>query len=197
MKARWLLRLYPRAWRERYGDEFLALLEARPMGPRVVGDVLKAVTGEWVGVGRLHVPQTLVTLRSLVGYYCAGHLAWWALVSLLGESPGALAWTPAGLLVSAAIQARAAVVAITVVFLSAWALSRCPATVRLRVLDWMGLIVLIGALPLVIFLEHVGVGPSRELAIRYFGERVILWAAGHCFAADWALAIVRRQAPST
>ena len=25
-----LLRLYPRAWRERYGDEMLALLEAQP-----------------------------------------------------------------------------------------------------------------------------------------------------------------------
>src|SRR4029079_7068859 len=25
-----LIRLYPRAWRERYEDEFLALLEARP-----------------------------------------------------------------------------------------------------------------------------------------------------------------------
>jgi hypothetical protein len=29
MTTRWLVRLYPRAWRERYGEEFLALLEER------------------------------------------------------------------------------------------------------------------------------------------------------------------------
>jgi len=31
MRVRALLRLYPRAWRERYGDEFVALLESRPL----------------------------------------------------------------------------------------------------------------------------------------------------------------------
>jgi hypothetical protein len=38
MKA--LLRMYPRAWRERYGDEFLALLASEPQTPRLVLDVL-------------------------------------------------------------------------------------------------------------------------------------------------------------
>ncbi|HKV83453.1 MAG TPA: hypothetical protein VJN88_02785 [Ktedonobacterales bacterium] len=37
---RLLLRLYPIAWRARYGDEFAALLEARPMTPRIVLDVM-------------------------------------------------------------------------------------------------------------------------------------------------------------
>ena len=35
-----LLRLYPAAWRTRYGDEFEALLEERPLGPFDVADVL-------------------------------------------------------------------------------------------------------------------------------------------------------------
>jgi hypothetical protein len=35
-----LIRLYPRAWRERYEDEFLALLEARPP---TIGDRLDIV----------------------------------------------------------------------------------------------------------------------------------------------------------
>src|SRR4029077_17181152 len=37
-----LIRLYPRAWRERYEDEFLALLEARPptFGDRL--DIVRA-----------------------------------------------------------------------------------------------------------------------------------------------------------
>ncbi len=36
----WIVRLYPRAWRERYGDEVLALLEDRPPGPRASLDLL-------------------------------------------------------------------------------------------------------------------------------------------------------------
>lgn len=35
-----LIRLYPARWRARYGDEFLALLEARPLGPFDVADIL-------------------------------------------------------------------------------------------------------------------------------------------------------------
>ena len=35
-----LLRLYPPRWRDRYGDEFVAVLEERPLGPFDVADVL-------------------------------------------------------------------------------------------------------------------------------------------------------------
>jgi hypothetical protein len=35
-----LLRLYPRAWRERYGEEFLALVEDQAIGPRQVLDIV-------------------------------------------------------------------------------------------------------------------------------------------------------------
>jgi hypothetical protein len=37
-----LIRLYPRAWRDRYEDEFLALLEERP--PKI-GDTVDIVRG--------------------------------------------------------------------------------------------------------------------------------------------------------
>lgn len=39
---RFLLGLYPEAWRTRYGDEFETLLEERPLGPFDVADVLLA-----------------------------------------------------------------------------------------------------------------------------------------------------------
>lgn len=42
MKHRWLLLLFPRAWRERYGDEFDALLDDLGGGPSVLADVLLA-----------------------------------------------------------------------------------------------------------------------------------------------------------
>ncbi len=35
-----LVRCYPARWRERYGDEFLAILEERPLGPYDVADIL-------------------------------------------------------------------------------------------------------------------------------------------------------------
>ncbi len=35
-----LVAIHPKAWRDRYGDEFTALLEDTPLSPRVVADVL-------------------------------------------------------------------------------------------------------------------------------------------------------------
>jgi hypothetical protein len=35
-----LIRCYPAAWRERYGDEFEAILEERPLGPFDVADII-------------------------------------------------------------------------------------------------------------------------------------------------------------
>ena len=40
MKASQLLRLYPRAWRERYGDEFAALAGDAPLGASQIIDIV-------------------------------------------------------------------------------------------------------------------------------------------------------------
>jgi hypothetical protein len=46
---RWLVRLYPRGWRERYEEEFLAMLEQRPMSPVDALDVaLGALDAPWL-----------------------------------------------------------------------------------------------------------------------------------------------------
>jgi hypothetical protein len=48
MKADRLLRLYPRAWRERYGDEFLALVGDRPVRlPQIIDIVSGAIDAHW------------------------------------------------------------------------------------------------------------------------------------------------------
>jgi len=44
--ARWLARLYPPAWRERYGDEFEALLEAGPSNLRTLADSIGSAVNE-------------------------------------------------------------------------------------------------------------------------------------------------------
>jgi hypothetical protein len=53
MRRRWLLRLYPPAWRRRYGEEFLALLEDVPFGRAIAIDVVRAAfltrLRDWAG----------------------------------------------------------------------------------------------------------------------------------------------------
>ena len=46
--ARHLVRLYPRVWRARYEDEFVALLEARDLGWRELLDVGRGAGREWI-----------------------------------------------------------------------------------------------------------------------------------------------------
>lgn len=62
---RTLLRLYPRAWRDRYGDEFVALLEKEGTGPRVVLNVLAGAFDAWVSPQALsaYAPADANTLR--------------------------------------------------------------------------------------------------------------------------------------
>jgi hypothetical protein len=43
---RWLLRVYPAAWRERYGEELEELLHAGPGGPLTILDVLRSALRE-------------------------------------------------------------------------------------------------------------------------------------------------------
>lgn len=48
LKPRTLLRLYPAAWRARYGDEFVALLEKEGTSPQVVLDVAVGALDAWI-----------------------------------------------------------------------------------------------------------------------------------------------------
>jgi hypothetical protein len=60
MKPQTLLRLYPRSWRERYGGEFLALLEKEGTGPRVVLNVLAGAFDAWISP-RVHAAEPLLS----------------------------------------------------------------------------------------------------------------------------------------
>lgn len=44
----WLLRLYPRRWQQRYGDEFMALMEERGFSIGLVFDVLRGAFDAWL-----------------------------------------------------------------------------------------------------------------------------------------------------
>lgn len=76
-----LLHLYPATWRDRYGDEFAALLEERPLGPFDVADVVLGAID-----ARLHLrgrqatsePAKGLAMTLRIGGYAAilGSLLW-------------------------------------------------------------------------------------------------------------------------
>ena len=49
---RWLLRLYPRAWRERYGKELADLVDETGLSPTGAVDVTRGAINEWAIVAR-------------------------------------------------------------------------------------------------------------------------------------------------
>jgi hypothetical protein len=66
-----LLRLYPRRWRERYGDEFALVLRGTPPGPGVVLDVVRGAVDAHVrgmGPGPLLRPALLVLCAAAAGW---------------------------------------------------------------------------------------------------------------------------------
>lgn len=76
-----LLRLYPARWRDRYGDEFAAVLESRPLGPFDVVDVLLGALDahlhlRGLGSSSRHGKGFVMSLR--VGGYAAiaGAIMW-------------------------------------------------------------------------------------------------------------------------
>lgn len=193
---RWLLRLYPRVWRERYGDELLALLDTAPVDSRVVRDVLGGAIGEWVHRACDAAPQVTGALRGLLGCYCATHLIWWGMssVGFLEIQPGSpRAWSTEGLLLSAQIQARAAAVCAAVVFGLGWVvLGPYPTKVRRWTLDIMPAIALFAMILSILSLEAAGIGPSRAQAQEYFGDGMILAVCAHMWTMNWAIPVVRR-----
>ena len=58
--ARRLVRLYPQAWRERYGEEFVAILEQRPASGSDLFDVALGAVDAWLR------PQVVTERRMVV-----------------------------------------------------------------------------------------------------------------------------------
>lgn len=112
MKPTTLLRLYPRAWRERYGDEFLAMTGAGAVTLRDTADILRAALIEWSrtrivgptlvalvasiaaeGIGRglrwlqVRPPEAVSRLTMLLVITAIGYLLWRSNEWLFERSP--------------------------------------------------------------------------------------------------------------
>jgi hypothetical protein len=76
-----LLRLYPAPWRTRYGDEFAAVLEERPLGPFDVADVVLGAVDAHLhlrGLGAASQPAKGFGMSLRIGGYAAivGGVLW-------------------------------------------------------------------------------------------------------------------------
>jgi len=89
--ARWLVRLYPRDWRARYGEEFEALLQDSSGGFRVSVNVLWSALSERVapaalfGVVMNHYPNSALSLSKKPSAFVPMAMSITALAILLGS----------------------------------------------------------------------------------------------------------------
>jgi hypothetical protein len=89
--ARWLVRLYPRDWRERYGEEFEALLEDGSDNFRTIANVLRSALGERVasaatlGVAMHQYPDSVLSLSKKPSAFVPMAMSLTALAVLLGS----------------------------------------------------------------------------------------------------------------
>jgi hypothetical protein len=89
--ARWLVRLYPRDWRERYGEEFDALLQDDSGGFRAVVNVLRSALSERVvpaatfGVVMHQYPNSVLSLSKKPSAFVPMVMSLTALAVLLGS----------------------------------------------------------------------------------------------------------------
>jgi hypothetical protein len=105
---RMLIRFYPAPWRARYGDEFLAVLEDRPVGPFDVADILLGALDAHLhlrGLGAASVHERGFAMSSRIGGYAAiaGGLLWGSgfAINLLDGSDEA--WPSVGIVLAGTV----------------------------------------------------------------------------------------------
>jgi len=136
--AGWLIRLYPPAWRARYGEEFLAFLEARSVTSRELPNVVGCALYErvrWFGVYKMSQLQYSLVLMvyAYLAAIAAGVNLYWTvddtpLVDAIRAHPALFAcWN---LVAAGSLVALAAVVALALPAL--WAMIRFARMTRRR-----------------------------------------------------------------
>jgi hypothetical protein len=89
--ARWLVRLYPLKWRERYGEEFQALLQDGPSGVRAMANVFCSalrehlVTSVTLGVVMNQYPNSIFALSRKPSAFVPMAMSLAALAVVLGR----------------------------------------------------------------------------------------------------------------
>lgn len=95
---KWLIRLYPSSWRERYAEEFAALLEQCPLTLHTTRDVILGALDAWWAIHKASDPVseekrygTTTRLIRLAGF-CAILAALLSVISLIDVRTGWIPW---------------------------------------------------------------------------------------------------------
>jgi hypothetical protein len=124
-----LLRCYPARWRARYGDEFAAVLEARPLGPFDVADIVLGALDahlhlRGLGAASQHAKGFAMSLR--IGGYAAivGGLLWLLVLIANALNNGGESFSP---WLGFALVAATVMTLVALIGLSAFQARRHPA----------------------------------------------------------------------
>ena len=100
--AGWIVRAYPAAWRGRYQDEVMAVLESTAITWRVVADLMRGAIDARVRAARVRGPRDWLTLFASTWTVLAGTVFWFY-PSGTSSIAGALPWGQTALIVEASI----------------------------------------------------------------------------------------------
>jgi hypothetical protein len=87
MKAEQLLRLYPRAWRDRYAEEFLGVVGDQPLNLQQAIDIVSGAIDAWLSADVKRAATSTggtVTVRSI--FVCQGTTRYTTRDSMIGAS---------------------------------------------------------------------------------------------------------------
>ena len=189
-----ILRLYPARWRARYGDEFAAVLEERPLGPFDVADVLLGALDahlhlRGLGAASQHAKGFAMSLR--IGGYAAivGSLLFLAGFIANAFDGSDDAW-PTGGIILAGILA----ILVALVGLSAFQARRHPALVWAAFLvPALGAVVAsVGTILMGLFPNASWNDPLSPWGIAMLGLVALLAGSGLFAYATWRTGMVSR-----
>ena len=190
-----LVRAYPARWRARYGDEFLQVLEERPLGPFDVADVLLGALDAHLhlrGVGAASEHGTGLAMSLRFGGYAA--IVGGALF-FLGLAGGSLL-EDAGWMFILAFAAGAAALLGALAGLSAFQARRDPKLVWAAfILPALGAVItIIGVLGMVFVGEGRFIGQTSAWAVWAFGLVTLLVGSTLFAIATWLTHSLSRPA---
>ena len=190
-----LVRAYPARWRARYGDEFLSVLEERPLGPFDVADVLLGALDahlhlRGLGAASEHGKGFAMTLR--LGGYAAivGGVLFFvglAAASMLGEAGG---------MFILAFAAGAGALLVALAGLSAFQARRYPKLVWAAfVLPAIGAVVtIVGVIGMVLVGDGRFVGEWSAWYVWSFGLMALIVGSALFATATWLTRSLSRPA---
>jgi hypothetical protein len=194
-----LLRLYPARWRARYGDEFAAVLEERPLGPFDVADILLGALDAHLhlrGLGAAPQHQRGFAMSLRIGGYAAivGGLLWFIALAFNAINAGADsgAWWIGIVIVIATVMTLVALIGLSTFQarrhpVLTWAAFAIPAAGAVIGLFGFAAMVVLGN-------SDAIVGGMSVWAISSFGLLTLLVGSGLFALATWRARSLSRAA---